>query len=279
MIKNIFIFIVIIFVLAETAARSLGVANDPLREANNITGYIPEASQSGRFIFNDWTINSMHMISSAEFNTRGDEVLLVGDSIVFGGMRLSQQQRVGEQLDTMLGNETVYSIADGGWGFKNGLNFIEQNIEEIQGTETIIFVLNNADFSAPSSWRCMYDNPVERPFLHFWFFIRSVFFPACLDETPAGLVVPDYNYLEKLQLIHDTLVATRIIIFLYQDKYEFMSDTSLKSQLDDGVFIYGEVFELIDYSDMWDANYYIDNIHPSAEGAAALAGILKIILE
>jgi len=41
------------------------------------------------------------------------------------------------------------------------------------------------------------------------------------------------------------------------------------------VLQYAEVFELVDYADMWDLNYYSDSIHPNADGAAALARILN----
>ena len=49
-------------------------------------------------------------------------------------------------------------------------------------------------------------------------------------------------------------------------------------QLDSQVLSYAEVYELVHYSDIWNVNYYGDNIHPNAEGAAALAEILKNIL-
>lgn len=278
MIKKGFLVIVTLLLLAEIFVRILGIANVPIREANSINGYIPLASQSGRFLLNDWTINSMQMISSAEFNTEGNEVLLVGDSVVFGGNPLSQQQRVGEQLGRLLDNSTSYAIADGSWGFKNGLNYIEQNLEEIRGTDTIIFVLNSGDFGAPSSWRCMSFYPTETPYSYLIFSIRKYFSPICLNETPSNLVVPDFDYSEKFRLIRSALNETRFIIFLYQNKTEFSENLTLKPMLDRRVIEYSEVYELAEYANMWDLNYYRDNIHPNADGAAALARILNEVL-
>jgi len=275
MIKKGFLVIVPLLILAEVAVRILGIANVPIREANNVNGYIPLASQSGRFLLNDWSINSMRMISSTEFTTQNNEVLLVGDSVIFGGNPLSQQQRVGAQLDTLLSNSTSYAIADGRWSFKNGLNYIEQNLEEIKGTETIIFVLNSDDFNAPSSWRCMSDHPTEKPYSHLLFSIRKYFSPICENETPSHLVVPDYEYIDKFRLIKSALSETRFIVFLYQNKSEFSASITLRSLLDSQVLQYAEVFELVDYADMWDLNYYSDSIHPNADGAAALARILN----
>ena len=270
--------VITLLLIAEASVRILGISNVPIREVSNTYGYIPRASQSGRFLLNDWAINAMHMITSAEFTTRDNEVLLVGDSVLFGGNRLSQKQRVGEQLDMRLKKTSSYTIADGSWGFKNGLNYIEQNLDEIRGTETIIFVLNSGDFGTPSSWRCTSYHPIDRPYSHLVFAVRKYFWPACLNKTPSHLVVPDYNYVEKLQEIHRALNQPRLIILLYQNKSEFSENLTLKPLLDSQVLQYAEVFELTDYYNIWELNYYTDSIHPNAAGAAALADILKEVL-
>ena len=114
-----------------------------------MTGYIPVASQSGSFLNNTWHINEMQMISRKECTSRGDEVLVVGDSIVFGGNALDQSERVGEQLDALFETRNVYAIADGSWTFKNSVNYLASRKDDLLQLQDIVFVLNSRDFEGP----------------------------------------------------------------------------------------------------------------------------------
>lgn len=71
---------------------------------------------------------------------------------------------------------------------------------------------------------------------------------------------------------------TRFSILLYQNKAEWQSGTSLRDLIGGGLSKKIDIYELTDFSEMWNEGFYIDGIHTNAEGAAALAGILERIL-
>lgn len=278
MFKKASIATVSVFLVAELIIRILGIADVPIREANSVTGYIPMPSQSGKFLNNTWTINKMRMISKSEFKTDGNEVLIAGDSVVFGGNPLDQAERVGEQLDKLLPNQDVFSIAEGSWGFKNSLNYIEQNIDLLAGTETIVFVLNSADFSAPSQWRCNSFHPTTISWSHLYFALRKYTSPECLKQTPSDFRVEDYDAFEKFTNIQTRLQGTRFVIYLYQKKDEFANSISLKNLLDERFLREVEVKETLDFSEMWSVEYFSDGIHTTPDGAEALAKILQKVI-
>ena len=282
-IKKTIIGLCILLILAvfsvEIAARFLGLADVPIREANPVTGYIPVASQSGSFLGNTWHINEMQMISRKEFTSNGDEILILGDSIVFGGNPLDQSERVGEQLDGRFDSRNVYAIADGSWTFKNSVNYLASRKDDLQQLQDIVFVLNSFDFDGPpSSWRCMSFHPTAAPLSASYFLFRKQFFPQCLVESPSELTVPDFDVDARLNGLLEEFKDTRFSILLYQNESEWQSRTSLRDLIGGGLSSKIALFELTDFPEMWNEDFYSDSIHPNAEGAAALAGILERIL-
>lgn len=263
----------------EIIARVLGISDVPIRDPNPVTGYIPLPNQSGSFMNNSWHINEMQMISRNEFTTDGDEILIAGDSIVFGGNKLDQSERVGERLEAMLDARNVYTIADGGWSFKNPVNYLEARKDELSKVKDIVLVLNSDDFDRPpASWRCMSNHPTETPLSASYFAFRKYVFARQPDPTPDDLVVADFDVDSKLNGLLDDFKDTRFTILLYQNSSEWRSRQSLRELLGDGVSDRIEVYELTDFPDLWDQKFYTDALHPDAEGASALARIIERIL-
>lgn len=270
-------FLVLVFIISlsvEFIARLIGIADIPIRTVNNVTGYVPEKSQSGSILGNDWVINQMGMISSADFFTTESEVLLIGDSIVFGGARLRQKERLGERLDAMLDGQNVYAIADGSWGFKNSLNWLESNIDRVRNVETVLFILNSGDFGTPSSWRCESIHPTQKPGSHAYFAMRKYLAPICVDAALEGNRVRDFNSTQKFLALSDQLTNTNFIIFLYSTKDEYRKRVSLRDLLEIDGTDEAKIIELINYPEQWSDKYYIDSIHPSKQGVIKLASIL-----
>ena len=271
--------LVLLVFSVEIVTRVLGIADVPIREANPVTGYIPVASQSGSFLNNTWHINEMQMISRKEFTSRGDEVLVVGDSIVFGGNALDQSERVGEQLDALFETRNVYAIADGSWTFKNSVNYLASRKDDLLQLQDIVFVLNSPDFEAPpSSWRCMSFHPTVPPSSAAYFAYRKFFSPQCLEQSPPELTVPDFDVDAKLNQLVEEFKNSRFSILLYQNKAEWQSGTSLRDLIGGGLSKKIDIYERTDFPEMWNEGFYFDGIHANAEGAAALAGILERIL-
>ena len=67
-------------------------------------------------------------------------------------------------------------------------------------------------------------------------------------------------------------------IFLYQNRDEYNDSRNLIELVDEKILPRVHVYQLIDYSDMWEKEYYRDTIHPSSNGTEALAKILLRII-
>lgn len=88
--------LVTVVLVAEASVRAFGLVDFALYQANAQSGYIPAANQQGSFLNqNDWQFNALHMGAPAFAPNPVREVLLVGDSVVYGGIRLSTARAPG----------------------------------------------------------------------------------------------------------------------------------------------------------------------------------------
>ena len=111
LLKN-FTRLVFVIICLELIVRFLGIANGPLRLANKELGYIPQANQEGRFLYNHWTFNDLHMNSRNNFSYIGNEILILGDSVVWGGNRLDQKERIGWLINNLSGEKNTFVVAE-----------------------------------------------------------------------------------------------------------------------------------------------------------------------
>jgi hypothetical protein len=121
-------------------------------------------------------------------------------------------------------------------------------------------------------------HPTVPPSSAAYFACRKYFSPQCLEQSPPELTVPDFDVDTKLNQLVEEFKNTRFSILLYQNKAEWQSGTSLRDLIGGGLSKKIDIYELTDFSEMWNEGFYIDGIHTNAEGAAALAGILERIL-
>ena len=109
---------------SEAFVRSLGVVDFPLYQANMQIGYIPALSQQGSFLNrNDWKFNSLHMGAPEFLPGPVLDLLLVGDSVVYGGNAYRQSDRLGPALQASLQLHSpgalVWPISAGSWALRN----------------------------------------------------------------------------------------------------------------------------------------------------------------
>ena len=107
---------------------------------------------------------------------------------------------------------------------------------------------------------------------------ESIFPRNAWKSRPPELTVPDFDVDSKLNQLADEFKYTRFSILLDQDKAEWQSGTSLRDLIGGGLSKEIDIYELTDFPEMWNDEFYFDGIHTNAEGAAALAGILERIL-
>jgi len=144
----------------EAAVRLNHAADVPLYRNDHDLGYVPQASQSGRFLGRyDWTFNDLSM-GAGPFVGHGD--LLIGDSLVYGEARMTQAQRLGPLLSARLG-VPVWPISAQSWALMNELTYLRLHPDVVQKVDRIVFVNNSGDFTTPSVWISEITHPTHRP--------------------------------------------------------------------------------------------------------------------
>lgn len=178
-------------VVAELAARASGLTNFPLYIADSHIGYIPAPSQSGSFLHsNDWVFNEISMGTPRPFSPTDTQrdILLVGDSIVYGGNPSAQAERLGPQPAAASG-AVVWPIGAGSWGLQNELTYLRDHPEVASSVDEIVFVLNGGDFSGPSMWRSEQTHPRTRPLSALAYLLMKYVSKSEPPETPPDLRV------------------------------------------------------------------------------------------
>lgn len=283
--KKSLLFLILFLVFMESAVRLSGITDYPLYDADSQIGYIPKASQSGSFLnTHDWAFNALHMGVSEEFKpTDVLDTLLISDSIVYGGNHLTQQEKLGSQLQKVIGGK-VWPISAQSWGLRNELIYLKQHPEVVKQVDQIIFILNGGDFDIASSWVCEMTHPRSYPLLRTTFLLRKYVH----DWDPCGSLLPEYKvpdgdwHAELLSFIQSKeMQGKKITFFMYVGKAEVV-DKAMQSG-SNGIERFGNALKEMTHQPVysiardsrWSASMYRDPMHPTAEGNHVLANIIN----
>jgi len=201
--SRVFLALGCLVVAAEVAVRWAGMVDFPVYDADARLGYIPSAGQQGRFLNrNAWSINDRHMGTPLPFKPGAEgNVLLLGDSIVWGGNALAEADRLGPQLQGRL-KARVWPVSAGSWSLQNQLEYLDQNPDVVAAADTVVFVLNSGDLGPASSWGCTHSHPRERPWLALAYLTNKYVVKHC-EGVPSELQVQP----QSEQQILDRLTA------------------------------------------------------------------------
>ena len=105
--------------LIELGLHASRVVDGPRYESNDRIGYIPKANQSGAFLWtNRWAFNELSMGTERPFRPSArTDILLIGDSIVYGGNPYRAEERLGPTLERVT-KTTVWPIGAGSWSLQ-----------------------------------------------------------------------------------------------------------------------------------------------------------------
>ena len=272
-------------VLAEIAARAVGIIDFPLYDADNVIGYIPKANQQGRFLQkNEWQFNELHMGSGPFKPSAKNDLLLIGDSIVLGGNPVSQPDRLGQQLEKALSDKaSVWPISAGSWSIRNELTYLRENPTVVTNVDQLVFVLNSGDLvDEASSWRFEETHPRSYPVSALWYALNKYVIKQDRSQPYLPeMLVPKGSWKEDLTAFLKTPgVAGKPITFvIYPDINEIATPAqpggrlkSMQTSLSElGNFRYIHV----DQDKRWEKSLYRDGIHPNTEGNKILASIIR----
>ncbi|MCM2346185.1 MAG: hypothetical protein NDI95_05995 [Acidovorax soli] len=267
--------------VAEGGVRALGLVDFPLYDADAQIGYIPAANQQGSFLRkNDWAFNTLHMGAGAFAPGPGHDVLLVGDSVVYGGNGYRQQDRLGPGLQALVQGTggSVWPISAGSWALRNELAYLRQHPQVLTQVDQVVFVLNSGDFGEASSWSCEATHPRTRPVVALWYlFNKYVYAVEKCGQVPKGLQMPPGDLAAELQtfLAEHTGKASFV---LYPDRAELVNPALETEHFATGRALLAAAgapnVVRVAGDSRWSSLYYKDAIHPTPEGNRVLAAIL-----
>lgn len=275
---------ILILIALELVARMAGTIDFPLYDANNLVGYVPKANQSGSFLNrNDWAVNDRNMGTRSNWTDGADDLLLVGDSIVWGGNSYAENDRLGPNLQRLIDDQKlskrVWPISAGSWAVVNETNWLHANPDVFSSAETIVFIFNSKDFGAPSSWADPFTHPREHPYSALAYLAQKYVVESGERTTPEPLRVPSIDPVAALADVVSSCGCT-VHIWLYPTKDEFLAPDSAGKALEDGFkpFIgqLGASAKIHRVSEItgWAPTLYKDDIHPTPEGMRILAGAI-----
>ena len=266
--------------LAEAGARVLGVADVPIYDVDDEIGYVPKPNQSGSFLRSrNWAINEVSMGTPRPFapHPQKQDILLVGDSIVFGGNRLSEAERLGPQLE-LATSSAVWPISASSWSLQNELAYLRRHPAVVAGVDHIVFVLNSGDFDGLSSWSSDYSHPRQRPLsAAIYAFRRHVL--SSVEEPNAKRSVAVRDSAVDFKAVFGNNVKP-ITIILYPNLEEVddkaLAQRILKPRGQVLKSLDGDVGSVVVVSEdaRWSRELYRDAIHPTAAGTALLSRII-----
>ena len=275
----------VLALLAEAGLRLAGVIDFPVYDTDEVIGYIPAPNQRGEFLNrNRWQINERSM-GSEHWQPHGQrDLLLLGDSIVWGGNPLNQIDKFGPQLQESIPQWRVWSASAGSWSVLNQIAYLDRYPDVQREVDVVVWVLNTGDLARQSSqWASDSIHPRNRPHSALWYATEKYLVPrlatATSNQQPAT-TMPDMIAASTADQLHTRLVqltGKRVLIVLYPNKTELSSTTphylAFRQALRSAMGSCCDWLEVREHP-MWNAGLYRDSIHPTPEGNRVLASLI-----
>lgn len=267
--------------VTEVALHATGAVSFPLYHADSEVGYIPKANQSGTFLmYSDYEFNDRHMTGGPVVDTPLRKVLVIGDSVVYGGNEYRQADRVGPALQQLMPQARVWTLAAGGWAIRNQLAWLNGNQDVVARMSDVVLVINNTDFLTEAiSWGCEIKHPTKRPLFATAYYVRKLAKLDNCNDVRADMRVPDGEWQEPLrQWIAKTQdQGVRVHFVLYPNVADFQTKranatSGTLTQLQETHPVHA--VEVSKWP-QWNSGLYRDDIHPNAEGNRVLAEVIR----
>jgi len=252
---------VVAIAAVETVVRVKHAADVPLYRIDHDLGYVPQPSQSGRFLGRyDWTFNDLSM-GAGPFTGGGD--LLIGDSLVFGEARMTPAQHLGPLLQARL-SAPVWPISAQSWGLMNELTYLRLHPDVVKRVDKIIFVNNSGDFTTPSIWATEITHPTHRPLWATGYVLERGPLKRMLVKPPNP---PEGPWQKALAAFNPGKPVTFVLYTQRGEDPAIMKDrqAQIAAVMPSAKFIQIRL----------PAGDFIDQIHPTPKGTVELADLIS----
>ncbi len=294
-------FVLIISLFIELGFRFLGFGDFPIYQIDSSIGYIPAPNQSGKFLRkNEWVFNDKSMGVEERFQeSEKVDILVIGDSLVYGGNPYRQEEKLGAQLQRKLGETyKVWPVGAPSWSFLNEKEYLDRHPEVLAEVEGIVWIFNSGDFQDRSQWWTDATHPRARPWSVTYYLLNKYYLegylkylfpnllfwiqaPEAVSRNPLDQEIGDFNLeIEQLSRHH---WKKRLVVF-YPNKIEELHAPddfyeSLAEKLEEQVKVRGWRFLDLRKSVEWKERYYRDGIHPTGEGYEKFSKEIAEVLE
>ncbi len=265
---------------AELALRLLGVINFPIFDANARIGYIPKPQQIGVFAGRTaWEFNERSMGTWRPFEPGSNDIVLVGDSVVYGGTNYRAFERLGPQLEFATGT-MVWPVSTPSWAFQNELQYLLDNPDVLAAAGRLVLVVNREDFGAPASWRSDLTHPRSRPRSALVYVIEKAIIRRIYKRKLVlkdQYRVPRASYVDMFREVA-TRFGKPVDVVFYSHRDDFIAGNYRAAPALDDLEREGATVHLATTSDNWSVEFYADTIHPTPDGARKLARTMAAAL-
>jgi len=254
---------------AEIGARAVGAVDFATYDANPVTGYIPTANTSGRLLGRDWVFNEHHMGVAARFApTPATDVVLIGDSLVYGTSAYRQSQRLGPSLEALSG-VTVWPVGAGSWSVANEVAYLNANPEVVASADRLIFIVNYADIQSGSVWKSDLTHPRHHPLSAVAYLAAKKLFQPPSDDPRFGEEGPVLAQWRDFTARY----GRRIDVILYPNKVMLSDPAKLNAYRERLALLAAPnvVFHDLSRDPRWTPEDYMDSIHPKAGSVIKVA--------
>ncbi|MBP0019622.1 MAG: SGNH/GDSL hydrolase family protein [Cyanobacteria bacterium SBLK] len=296
-----FLVVISIFLFVEGGLRfKLGLGNPILSQSDVAMGYRFQPNQDitrfgNKIIYNQYSQRSDRIASLKPKNTL--RILMIGDSVLNGGMLTDQVQTISEQLEARIkninGNVEVLNASAGSWGIGNQLGYLQKF-----GTfdsDLLILQIGTHDLTQPTSAgdRVGIDPsyPDRKPLLALQELFSRYIIPKILlrlhlplsyREIPVT-VTPEEQFQKNLILLNRILDRGLPIIVLFTpNRIDVLPKPNIPTYKAE-FFQYLNNFQIsiIDTHDTWSKlsattteSYFRDVVHLTPAGNKAIAQLL-----
>jgi hypothetical protein len=280
--------IVVLILLAEVGLRMGGAIDFATYDVDPKIGYVPEPNQSGSFLNSrDWVLNDRAFGARQDWSKRSPSrknMLVVGDSVVWGGNPLIENDRLGPSLEKQMGPPwQIWPAAAGGWSIANELEFMRRNIDVYRSADLAVWVINSGDMQPLAAFDSDQAHPRARPpSALFYYLDKYALSKLKTRNTAENPAIEDGARIEPAALEafssfvrNERSGDTLIVIYPDVDDLTVQATDFRRYALAFADLCKGKV-HCVDVSTQgtWGKAMYRDGIHPSGQGNRALAQII-----
>lgn len=288
---------------AEVGLRAAGFVDFPIYDIDAELGYLPKPSQQGAFMNrNRWAFNDRSMPIAEDWRdtpaTPGSpsDLLLIGNSIVMGGNPYDQPDKLGPQLQRLVGPSfKVWPLAVGGWTNVNQMTYLGRQADVAAGAEFFVWQVMSEGFGDASPWRGEYVFPTQPPVSALAYVLRRYVLPRFVDfgdtELPGKYAaqprwIEAYDrelarLVQKTRQRHDPAG----LIYLFPSEAELAVARAGREWLPERTemqrlaAVHGLAVLDLAADPAWHAGLYRDGVHLTVEGTRVLAGLIAARLQ